>query len=243
MRRQTEKPAAGAIDFHAHILPGVDHGSVSPATSLLQMALMREAGIAAVVATSHFYAHRESSVEAFLTRRNAAAATLAAALPPESPTLCLGAEVLVCVGLQHMPGLGGLAVAGTDVILLEMPFGPWGHELLGTVEGIVARGLIPLMAHIDRYPAANLERLFELSGLAYQVNAEGLCRLTTRGALLRMADIGAVAAVGSDLHGAAPRDYRRFERALSLLGEARCRDIAAHSRALLSGALPPTENG
>ncbi|MEE3459824.1 MAG: CpsB/CapC family capsule biosynthesis tyrosine phosphatase, partial [Candidatus Faecousia sp.] len=41
------------IDFHAHILPGADHGSDGLETSLRQLALAEEAGVDTIVATPH----------------------------------------------------------------------------------------------------------------------------------------------------------------------------------------------
>ena len=56
------------IDFHAHILPGCDHGSDGWRTSRRQLKLAREAGVDLICATSHFYGHR-TSVERFLQKR------------------------------------------------------------------------------------------------------------------------------------------------------------------------------
>ena len=51
------------IDFHAHILPGADHGSSGLEESLNQLALIRAAGVDTVVATPHFYPHRHTPEE------------------------------------------------------------------------------------------------------------------------------------------------------------------------------------
>ena len=56
------------IDFHAHILPGADHGSDGLETSLRQLALAEEAGVDTIVATPHFYPQSDSFSE-FLRRR------------------------------------------------------------------------------------------------------------------------------------------------------------------------------
>ena len=47
------------IDFHSHVLPGIDDGSDSVATSLAMLAEMKAQGIEAVFATPHFYANRK----------------------------------------------------------------------------------------------------------------------------------------------------------------------------------------
>ena len=63
------------IDFHAHVLPGADHGSANLDTSLKQLALAKQAGIDHVIATPHFYP-RHDAPERFLKRRAEAEAAL-----------------------------------------------------------------------------------------------------------------------------------------------------------------------
>ena len=53
------------IDFHSHILPGIDDGSRSTAQSLDMMKLELDQGIGRIVVTPHFYADR-ISVDKFL---------------------------------------------------------------------------------------------------------------------------------------------------------------------------------
>lgn len=49
-----------SLDYHAHILPGCDHGSSSVAMSLKQIDMAKAAGIKTICATPHFYPHKES---------------------------------------------------------------------------------------------------------------------------------------------------------------------------------------
>ena len=91
------------LDFHAHVLPGADHGSDGLQTSLRQLALAEQAGIDVLVATPHFYPQRDD-FDHFLKKREAARAELADNYGG-SIRLLLGAEVHVCVGLDHLEGL------------------------------------------------------------------------------------------------------------------------------------------
>ena len=61
-------PVVGVVDFHSHILPGLDHGSDSLSTSLFQLNCAKRCGVDKIVSTSHFYptAH---SVEKFVDLR------------------------------------------------------------------------------------------------------------------------------------------------------------------------------
>ncbi len=236
---EKEKITKGLIDFHSHILPGADHGSRTVETSLSQMKLLREAEIAAVVATPHFYAHEERSVEAFLEKRQKSAEALLRALPKEEafPSLYLGAEVLVCRGLEEMEGLEKLCIGDSSILLLEMPFTEWGSGLMETVEAIVRRGLTPLMAHIDRYRDHQRALFLETEGIYFQVNASAFCLPFIRRSFRRMAKDNLFSAIGSDLHGVPKEGYRVMEKALAYIGSA-ADGIRLSSESMLEGVTP-----
>ena len=63
------------VDFHSHILPGIDDGSKSVEESLAMLRMAGEQGIECVVATPHFYP-RYDSPKKFLARRAEAEAQL-----------------------------------------------------------------------------------------------------------------------------------------------------------------------
>ena len=58
--RRTEGMIDLTLDYHAHVLPGCDHGSDGVETSRKQLAMAAAAGIRTVCATPHFYPHKES---------------------------------------------------------------------------------------------------------------------------------------------------------------------------------------
>ena len=63
------------IDFHTHILPGIDDGSRDADTSCRMLEMAVEQGVDMIVATPHFYASRDR-VEHFLEKRARAEALL-----------------------------------------------------------------------------------------------------------------------------------------------------------------------
>ena len=69
----------GAVDFHSHILPGMDDGAKTPEESLQMLRMERDQGVDTVVLTPHFYRDRERP-EQFLARRRASAEALRDAL-------------------------------------------------------------------------------------------------------------------------------------------------------------------
>ncbi len=206
------------VDFHAHILPGSDHGCRDVAMALRQLDLAAEAGVDLVLGVSHYYAHVES-VEQFLQRRDRSFACLREEISgcrKALPEVIPGAEVLVCVGLEHMEELPALCAADTDCLLLEMPFGTWNRRLMETMEALAERKDIRIvLTHVDRYQPEAVEELFCM-GYEGQLNAEALAGALPRRTLLRWVQEGHICALGSDIHGTgkAYRDFRKAERRL-----------------------------
>ena len=66
---------SGFIDFHSHVLPGIDDGSSGVKESIAMLQSMARSGITHVVATPHFYAQYDSP-ERFLKRRGESEARL-----------------------------------------------------------------------------------------------------------------------------------------------------------------------
>lgn len=185
------------IDFHAHILPGADHGCRSQEENRQQLALAREAKVDLVVATPHFYPHKES-LEHFLEKRKQACMQLE---ERERSMVRIGAEVFVCHGMERLPQIEKLCIEDTDIILLEMPDGSWSTDLLDTVVEIQnTRGLRVVLAHVDRYDKRGIQQLFD-QGICGQVNAEALSSLFVKKHLKDWIWNGDIVALGSDIHG------------------------------------------
>ena len=222
------------IDFHAHILPGLDHGCRDLETALSQLRLAAKNGTAAIVATSHFEPHNET-VDAFLLRRARAVETLIPHLSADMPRIYLGAEVLLCRGMQNMPSLSRLAIEGTDVLLLERPFLPLDRGIAEAVHDIAAQGFTAVLAHIDRYSAAETRSILYPNVYA-QLNSVSMRGFFARKRAMPFLRDGKVVAFGSDLHGASPR-YNRFSDLPRLFPSAFA-DVMANTAALLENAIP-----
>ena len=218
------------IDFHAHVLPGVDHGSDGLATSLEQLRLAEQAGVDVLIATPHFYPQSEE-LDSFLKRRRIGWELLCRNY--QGPIrLMLGAEVHMCPGLDHLEGLEQLCIRDTNILLLELGFVGWPHEITETVLQINDQGrFCPVLAHIDRYNAVGIEELLSCDMLA-QVNADAFLRLFGKNRLVSWIDSGAVVALGSDIHGTA-RGYRSFKKTEAFLKN-RFDDVMRRTERLLS---------
>lgn len=215
------------LDFHTHILPGVDDGSRSVDESLQMLEHMQVQGIETVVATPHFYANDES-VDDFLARRDAALGALRER-SPSGPDILLGAEVRYYEGISRMPDLKKLRIEGSRLLLLEMPFRPWTEYAVKEVIDIACQGrIIPVIAHVERYlfqqKKGVAERLLE-SGALFQVNATFLTGWRSRRRAMSMIQKGQIHFIGSDCHNLTDRPPNAAE-AFSLLEKRLGSDLA-----------------
>ena len=109
------------IDFHSHILPGMDDGSKNVEESLQILKLMADQGIDKVAATPHFYASLSGeSPEEFLIRRNTAEQMLRERIKNEEglPQIFCGAEVKYFRGMSGVEDLKKLTLQGTELLLV-----------------------------------------------------------------------------------------------------------------------------
>lgn len=191
------------IDFHSHILPGIDDGSRNIEESLSILDIMAEDGVELVIATPHFYCHDISS-EKFLERRNRAYEELKPHLKPEHPKILLGAEVLYSSKLVKDPLLEKLCIQGTDYLLLEMPYVRLTDSLIDVVEELVDSSRVNvLVAHIERYlhftSYSDLEKLMSLDVLG-QLNSKSFSDRRSRKNCLKLIKDGFAHVLGTDYH-------------------------------------------
>ena len=197
----------GFVDFHAHILPRADHGSGSVETSLFQLNSAKAAGVTRIIATPHFYPHRHL-IEDFLERREVGYRKLKPHIP-EGMELKIGAEVLICPGLQNHPDIEKLLIEGTRSLLLELPFNRYEDYFAESIKEMCEMGIDVIIAHADRYAPATVEKVLE-AGARLQLNASSLDRLFKRRMLYKWINNGDVIALGSDIHGKDEKAYKHF---------------------------------
>ena len=227
------------IDLHSHILPLMDDGSKSAEETAALLKLLAQQGVSAVVATPHFYA--QETPEAFLRRRNASWEKM---LPPEEnqPEILLGAEVAYFSGIGGCEALIPLQIGDTKLLLLEMPFGPWNDHMVEDVCEIPLQlGLIPVLAHVNRYPGKNQFPKYKdalLAGGAYfQCNIEAFLRFGSRRWALDLLKKGYIHFLGSDCHNLTTRPPQWTDARAVIekkLGKGCLRDLDRESYSLLN---------
>lgn len=141
------------IDFHSHILPGIDDGAQTVEESMEMLLSLKEQGVNTVVATPHYRC--ECSISRFISNRDKAYNKLMEAIKESDksfPEIILGAEVSVSGYLLQHKRLERLCIGESNYILLEMPQGNWHPFLYNIIYKISAQyHLKVVIAHIDRY--------------------------------------------------------------------------------------------
>lgn len=201
------------VDFHSHVLPGIDDGSQSVEESLRMLRESARQKVRVMVATPHFYAE-QNTPEVFLARRTAAYEQLAQARAnsgktDELPRILCGAEVAYFMGLGNCEQLPELCIEGTNILLVEMPFCRWPSTTLQDVLQAKNRfGLRIVVAHIERYideqPSGTLDEMLD-EGLLIQANAGSFLHWINRGKALRRVQAGKIHLLGSDCHNMTTR--------------------------------------
>lgn len=194
------------IDFHTHILPGIDDGSRDVEESLALLQVEREQGVEKVLATPHFYAHRDS-VSRFLKCRGEACQRLAGHKNVNQLGISIfaGAEVYYFAGMGRAEQIRNLCVQNTSLLLLELPFVQWTEDIYKDVKRMIEKQKITvLLAHVERYYEIQKdktiwERMFELP-LYAQMNAGGMERRKKRRFVEQFVKSGVPFVLGSDCH-------------------------------------------
>jgi len=218
------------IDTHLHILPGVDDGPETMEESLaLALALVQE-GIYAAIATPHYndeFPHRSAAeirervydMQNVLDRHR---------IPLR---LFAGHEVLIKPGLVEDAQAGRLATLnGSRYLLLELWNSAWLPETERVIFELRAVGIIPILAHVERYRTIQKDpnRLVALlgQGVLAQLTASSLSGLwgkTVRLTAETLLKKGLIQCIASDAHGLQKRPpsvYEGLQCAAKLLDKA-----------------------
>lgn len=234
------------IDFHSHILPGVDDGAVNVETSLKILRMLRDQGVERVALTPHFYAHRHS-VECFLKKRTAAFERLLEAMGDESfPELLLGAEVAFEYDLEKVDGLKALCLENTPFLMMELPtqgYSPW--ILDKAISICYANESLPVIAHLDRYIGIysddQLETIAKDPDSILQLNVSSLLHWNKRKKCLSWVNGEKPIVFGSDSHDAVIR-APQFDRAIKLLqkkiDQQDLQKILSQAKSISEGEIP-----
>lgn len=193
------------IDIHAHILPAVDDGAKNIDESLSLLKMLKAQNVGAVAVSPHFYPRRENSVAEYKERICSSYERLISQKPADLPEVYLGCEVHYFKGISRFSDISQLSIGKSNYILIEFPYREITSSMANEiVELNLNHGLIPILAHIERYRGfAGFEHILKLidDGFARgQVNAYSLLEFKARRTTLKLIKNGFVSFVASDCH-------------------------------------------
>lgn len=231
----------GLVDFHSHILPGIDDGSASLEESIAMLRMEAEQGIRHVVATPHFYANHDS-IDEFLERRAEAEGLLRKEMEKHAglPDITVGAEVYFFRGISQSDVLQKLTIGSSAYSLIEMPVSSWTDSMYQELSDIYHdQRIMPIMAHVDRYftrlRTFGIPEKLEQLPVLVQANASFFCGSSGSRAL-RMLQKEQIHLLGSDCHNMRSRQPnlgKAIERIRKHCGDEILEHISAFQRDVL----------
>lgn len=166
------------IDLHSHLLPGVDDGSRSLDQSVQVLTRLVEDGVTGICLTPHLLSG--DSARGVPPAHDAAFERLEVVIPP-GITVYRGAEVMLDRPLDARVATDRrVTINRTRYILVEFP----RLVALKTVEQalsqVVSLGLVPLLAHPERYRCCSVEAARHWKSLGVILQVDGPTLLTAR---------------------------------------------------------------
>ncbi|HMA21633.1 MAG TPA: CpsB/CapC family capsule biosynthesis tyrosine phosphatase [Gemmatimonadaceae bacterium] len=167
------------IDFHSHLMPGVDDGAADIDESRSGLEVMRGQGITTIITTPHIRASltdRPAELEHYLADLDRAFDSLATLAATEFPDIRVERGVELMLDTPQ-PAMGDLRLhlAGTSFVLMEFPYMTIPPNSAMAVRQLRGRGVIPIVAHPERYSnmSSNMELIesWRDAGAYIQVNA------------------------------------------------------------------------
>ena len=163
------------IDIHSHIIHGVDDGSSDLTTSISMLETAYTQGVDKLFCTPHYRKPYNKSPETIKEKfEELKTAASEKGIPVE---LYLGQEIY-CKADEYKELLKSGAVLtmnGGRFVLLEFDFNNY-TDVADVVYEVKTAGLIPIVAHIERYPYLNIDDAYEVkkAGGFIQVNADSV---------------------------------------------------------------------
>ena len=170
------------LDFHNHLMPGVDDGAADLDESRSGLATMVEQGVGTIITTPHIRAsltHKARELEHYLADLDAAFESLATLAAMEFPSIRLERAVEMMLDIPA-PKLDDprLRLAGTRFALVEFPWMSIPPNSAFAVRQVTAEGVTPIIAHPERYSnmSGNMDMIesWKDAGALIQINAGSL---------------------------------------------------------------------
>lgn len=190
------------IDFHSHMLPGIDDGAQDVETSLKMLSVSKAGGVDTVILTPHCHPRSQEHIDTFLERRSFALDTLSSAMSgQELPEIIPASEIRIYQDLHKYKRLEELCIGKTNYLLLEMPYELWRDYAFEEIYQLTRLGFRPIMAHLDRFldQEKHFREIYSLGSLV-QMNTSAFLEAPTRKKMANFFETGHIHVIGSDAH-------------------------------------------
>ncbi len=178
------KPTIPEIDFsklgtdiHSHVIPGIDDGAQNLAQSLDLVRNFLELGFRKIITTPHimvdYFRNTQETIHTGLD-------LLKQELEVQKLDIAIeaAAEYYFDEDFENKVERGDILTIGANYLLFEIPFSTYPLNLFETIEKIIAKGYVPLLAHPERYSylhgSINNYRRLKDAGCFFQLNTISL---------------------------------------------------------------------
>ncbi len=191
------------IDFHSHILPGIDDGSRSYDETVKLLLEAKEIGFTKIISTSHYaldcYETPEYKRKELVEQLN---------LENKFPEIILGSEIFLTYNiLDLLKEYNASTINGTNYILFELPLRHHFMNLRDLIIKLQENDYRLILAHPERYSIVqndfNLLRELKEMGVLLQSNYGSILGIyggTAKKTLKKMLKEDLVDFFGSDVH-------------------------------------------
>ena len=193
------------IDFHSHILPGIDDGAKNIEDSKKIIKEARNAGVEKIISTSHYALDCFESPE---YKRIELIEQLKEELEEGDPELVLGSEIFLTYNiLELLQEFKASTIAGTKYILFELPLRGYFNNLKDLLNKVKGSEYKLILAHPERYGMvhSDFDLLYELKDLGVLMQCNygsilGLYGMKAKSTVKRMLKEDLVDFFGTDVH-------------------------------------------
>lgn len=191
------------IDFHSHILPGIDDGSRSYDETVKLLLEAKEVGFNKIISTSHYaidcYEVPEYKRKELVEQLN---------LENRFPEIVLGSEIFLTYNIiDLLKEFNASTINGTNYILFELPLRNHFMNLKDLIFKLQENDYRLILAHPERYSIVqkDFNLLYELKdmGILLQSNYGSILGIyggTAKKTLKKMLKENLVDLFGSDVH-------------------------------------------
>lgn len=191
------------IDFHSHILPGIDDGSRSYDETVKLLEEAKQIGFNKIISTSHYaidcYEVPEYKRKELIEQLN---------LENRFPEIILGSEIFLTYNiLDLLKEYNASTINGTNYILFELPLRNHFMNLKDLITKLKENGYRLILAHPERYSMVqkNFNLLYELKDMGVLLQSNygsilGIYGQSAKNILKKMLKEDLVDLLGSDVH-------------------------------------------